>query len=137
MGGEIGVQQQPWARAAFLVHRALPGPVKAENPGRPRPSRPRFFLAGLPAPAPAGFLDAQLREWGFECALLEPGPAALEQLRAAFPAPGPGPILVFSGAASLPPELVRFLQEVRREPALASLRLARLLATRLLMAPNS
>ncbi len=88
-------------------------------------TRPRFFLAGLPA-ASGGFMDAQLREWGFESESLEPGGPALERLRAACGAPGQEAFLLFNGAAgSAPADLPGFVQAVRADPALAGLRLVR------------
>ena len=87
-------------------------------------TRPRFFLAGLPA-ASGGFMDAQLREWGFESELLVPGGAALERLRSACAGAGQAPILVFHGASGMGPDLHGFVQEIRRDPALAALRLVR------------
>jgi PAS domain S-box-containing protein len=120
MDGAIGVHSTPgegstfWFTARFQVaagERWLP------DPGA------RFFLAGLAEPA-AGFLEAQLLEWGAGVERLEPGPAALERLLAAG-APGLAAFLVFPGSGGLDPELLRFLQRVRREPALAPLRLVR------------
>jgi CheY-like chemotaxis protein len=87
-------------------------------------TRPRFFLMGLPA-ATGTFLDAQLREWGFASAQVEPGPRALERLRAACPGSAGSAFLVFPGAAGLTPELLGFLHEVRLDPALDPLRLVR------------
>jgi len=85
-------------------------------------TRPSFFLLGLPG---AGFLEAQLREWGFPSERLEPGPAALERLHAACPLAGNSTFLVFPGAGGLAPDLLRCLQEIQRDPALAPLRLVR------------
>jgi PAS domain S-box-containing protein len=87
-------------------------------------TRPRFFLTGLPATTGA-FLDAQLREWAFESELLEPGPEALARLGSAHPPSGSGTFLIFPGTGTLPASLLQFLQEIRRNPALASLRLVR------------
>jgi signal transduction histidine kinase/CheY-like chemotaxis protein len=86
-------------------------------------TRPRFFLAGLPATT-AAFLDTQLREWGFESECLEPDAEALARLCSAGPA-GNSVFLIFPGQGSLPADLLRLLQDVRRDPALAPLRLVR------------
>jgi len=86
-------------------------------------TRPRFFLAGLPATT-AAFLGAQLREWGFEAELLEPDAEALARLRSAGPA-GHSVFLIFPGQGNLPADLLRLLQDLRRDPALATVRLVR------------
>jgi PAS domain S-box-containing protein len=120
MDGAIGVESTPgegslfWFTARF---QTAAGERWIADPGA------RFYLAGLPSPA-AGFLEAQLREWGIGVERLEPGPAALDRLRAGGP-PGVGAFLVFPGTGPLDPDLLRFIQHLRREPDLGALRLVR------------
>jgi len=120
MDGAIGVRSVQgqgslfWFTARFQVQEPV-------QPPWPPELRPRFFLAGLP-PSTRGFLDAQLREWGFESVTLEPGARALDRLQSACPL-GDSTFLVFGGAGGPAPDLLRFLQELRRRPELAPLRL--------------
>jgi PAS domain S-box-containing protein len=123
MGGAIGVRSTQdqgslfWFTARFQV----------QGEGRERwapDTRPRFFLTGLPGPA-AGFLEAQLREWGFATERLEPGAPALERLLEACPLGDGSAFLVFPGAGEVEPGLLRLLQKIRLDPRLAQLRLVR------------
>ena len=121
MDGDIGVRSTRgqgsvfWFTAQFQVEPEDQEPWLAGT-------HPRFFLVGLPA-ATGGFLDAQLREWGFETVLLEPGAAALDRLRSAGPLDDDHTFLVFCGAGGLAPNLLQLLQAVRQSPALARLRM--------------
>jgi len=121
MDGAIGVRSTEgegslfWFTARFQVQ-------EVQAPWPPQPA-PRFFLAALPG-ATGGFLDAQLREWGFGSECLRPGEPALERLREACPLDSGRDFLVFGGGGKGPdPGLLGFLLELRRRPELAPLRL--------------
>ena len=120
MDGAIGVRSTPGRGSTFWFTARFP--VAGNGRWLPDPGA-RLFLAGLAEPA-GTFLEAQLREWGIGVERLEPGPAALDRLRAGC-APGGDAFLVFPGTGSLDPDLLRFLQRIRLEPDLGALRLVR------------
>jgi PAS domain S-box-containing protein len=124
MDGAIGVRSAPGKGSLFWFTARFQVPGVDRGPWLPD-TRARFFLAGLPE-VPAGFLEAQLREWGFGCERLDPGTRALECLRALCPLDANGDFLVFSGAGDLDPELLRFLHRIHQDPRLAPLRLVRI-----------
>ena len=123
MDGEIGVRSTPGQGSTFWFTARFQAPTETPTAWLPDTDT-RFFLAGLPGRAGI-FLDAQLREWGLQSELLELGPGALERLRAPDPAAVRLSFLVFGGTRELDPDLVRFLLQVRRDPALAGLHLVR------------
>ena len=117
MEGAIGVSsvQGQGSRFWFTARFQVP---ELQPPWPPEP-RPRFFLAGLPAPS-GGFLSEQLCEWGFETAQLEPGAEAVARLRDGC---ARGPCCLVFGGPGPAPDLLAFLLELRRRPELAGLRL--------------
>ncbi len=123
MGGAIGVRSTPGKGSIFW----LTARFQAAEAGRETwfpDTRPRLFLAGLGEPG-AGFLDAQLREWGFRTERLAPGDEALERLRAIGPLDDATAVVMFPGGGDLAPDLLRFLQGVHQDPGLAHTRLVR------------
>jgi PAS domain S-box-containing protein len=122
MDGTIGVRSVQGRGSVFWFTARFPKPDEAIQPLAV--PAPHFFLAGL-ASTTAGFLKAQLEEWGLPTVSLEPEAWALETLRAALPSPGWPGFLVFPGTSELPEELRHLLREVRQDPALAALRLVR------------
>jgi CheY-like chemotaxis protein len=123
MGGAIGVRSTPGKGSIFWLTARFQA-AEADRETWFPDTRPRFFLAGLGEPG-AGFLDAQLREWGFRTERLAPGGEALERLRAIGPLDDATAVVMFPGGADLAPDLLRFLQGVRQDPGLAHTRLVR------------
>jgi len=123
MDGAIGVRSTPGKGSTFWVTARFQAAEAGREDWFPD-TRPRFFLAGLGEPA-AGFLEAQLREWGFGTERLAPGDAALERLRAIGPMDDATAFVLFPGGPDLAPDLLRFLHRVRQDPGLAPLRLVR------------
>ena len=121
MEGEVGVTSTPGQGSTFWFTarlQAQPGPDDAWRPE----VRARFFLAGLQA-STGRVLDAQLKAWGLESEILDPGPAALDHLRSCQLRPEDRNLLIFGGHGSMGPALLDLLKGILAEPSLAALRL--------------
>jgi len=121
MDGSIGVDSVQGQGSRFWFTARFQIQEQAQDHGLPEGAF-RFFLAGLPR-GTAGVLDAQLREWGYESVILQPGDEGLALLTERCASPDDNTLLIFGAEGGIGPAMLDFLQKIRQEPSLAGLRL--------------